>query len=165
MPDELLLEHWEKSYLFINTTPLTNNASWKRSIYSTDFAIEMNAETEEIQFIGYKGPTNLLSTYAPTLEQTQYCYEGDPVYDFIFNLYYSEAVGSDAETDVLIVHQTKSGDEYLAWKWRAIIEVTTDDKMARTLAYTIHKKGDTVYGTATVNTETNTPVFTPAVVE
>jgi hypothetical protein len=98
------------NYLFLDTTPGEDTETWKRAGKSTDFAIAMNNEQETFDYIADESPTTELKSYKPTVAQTQAAYIGDPIYDYVFDLYNQQATGSDAVSKGMIVYQQKSGN-------------------------------------------------------
>lgn len=150
------------NYLFLDTTPGEASETWKRAGKSTDFAKAMNAETETFDYIEDENPTTELNSYRPSISQTQAAYIGDPIYDFVFDLYFRQATGSDAITKCMEVYQQKNSDSTanLAEQCDALITIDTYDRVAGTITYTIEQRGTATKGTATV--VDGAPVFTPA---
>ena len=152
------------NFLFLDTAPGESAEAWKRVGTATDFAHAMNAETEAFDYIADENPTEELKSYKPTLAQTQAAHVGDPIYDFVFRLYKTQATGGDAVTKAMIVYQQKvsteedAGNE--AIQFNALITIDTYDFVAKTITYTISQRGTPVHGSAKVVDEK--PTFTPA---
>ena len=142
------------NYLFLDTTPAGESPTWKRATKSTDLAIAMNAETETFDFIADESPTDEIKNYKPSISQTQTAYIGDPVYDYIFDLYNKQGIGSDAVTKAMIVYQqTKtvgSATKNIALQFDALITIDTYEIVAGTITYTIGQRGTPTHGTATI---------------
>ena len=152
-----------KNFLFLNVTPSEATKSWKRVLTSTDFAIGMNAVTESLDFIADESPTESLTGYNPSIAQTQHAYIGDPVYDYVEILRFNRAVGTDAMTDYMLVHQDRNtDDEQIAEMGSATIVIDSDDMVAGTITYSISTNGTPSRGHAEIGADGN-PIFTPEV--
>jgi len=150
-------------YLFLDTAQTPSTPTFTRVTKATNFAITMNAQTEDTQYIVDKTSTTLLNGYKPAIDQTLVAFDDDPIFTFLFDLYENRKVGSDASTTMLIVHQqagTSSGS-FVAEQWTVTITITTYDIMAKTLQYTLSQSGDSIPGEATISN--GVPTFTPTV--
>lgn len=149
------------NYLFLDTTPGGESPTWKRARTSTDLAHAMNPETETFDYIADESPTDELKSYKPSIAQTQTAYIGDPVYDYVFGLYESQGVGSNAVTQGMIVYQQKKAvaeaQENVALQFEALITIDTYDIVAGTITYTIGQRGTPTHGTAVI--ENDAPTF------
>lgn len=140
---------------FINTTPGTESETWARmgkGITSQNISYNPNVTTE--QYIDEDNATSSVDSYAPSLDGTQTCYKGEPVFTFIDGLRQARAVGSKLETQVLFVY-LYDGDEsgYKAEKNNCVIQLGEyggDGGGNVTMTYTVGLNGDPVVGTATV---------------
>ncbi|HBU13329.1 MAG TPA: hypothetical protein DEB31_11625 [Clostridiales bacterium] len=163
MPDLERVKKYQ-NYLFLNITPKAETPSWKRVGTATDFAAAMNGETETFDYIADESPTTELKTYKPTIAQTQTAYIGDPIFDYVFDLYNRRATGSDAVGQGMLVYQQKAGmgDDAgnVAVLFDALITIDTYDIVAGTITYTIEWRGTPVNGTAKV--VGGEPAFTAA---
>ena len=139
---------------FLNTGDGTNE-TWSRmgkGITSQSISYNPNVTTE--QYIDEDNATSSVDSYAPSLDGTQTCYKGDPVFEYIDGLRQRRAVGTDLETDVLFVYMY-SGTEgaYKAEKNKCVIQLGEyggDGGGNVTMTYTIGLNGGPTIGTATV---------------
>lgn len=141
---------------FINTTPGTETATWSRmgkGITSQNISYNPNVTTE--QYIDEDNATSSVDSYAPSLDGTQTCYKGEPVFTYIDGLRQERAVGSALETEVLFVYlYDGEATAYKAEKNKCVIQLGEyggDGGGNVTMTYTIGLNGDPVKGTATVN--------------
>ena len=150
---------------FINTTPGDGSETWSRmgkGITSQNISYNPNVTTE--QFIHEDNATSSVDSYAPSLDGTQTCYKGEPVFEYIDGLRQNRAVGAALETEVLFVY-LYSGTEgaFKAEKNKCVIQLGEyggDGGGNVTMTYTVGLNGDPVVGTAAVADATVT--FTPA---
>jgi len=161
------------SYLFLNTDPEAGFGSehWSRVGKSTEWTDTMNAKSSTYEYIEDSAPTDELETYKPTTSMPLTAYIGDPVYEFVFDLYQKQETGSQAVTQALRVYQNKSPDVSGANKAQLTQVLITIDNFAFAtgiITFLISQRGPPVIGTATVAESTDssgnviwTPVFTP----
>lgn len=93
----------------------------------TTSKVNMNPKTTEEQYIHEDVATTTLDAYAPTLPVEMTAYADDSVFAFVKALYNAEAVGSDANTDIVEVDLYASSS---ASKWPArkhSVSVQIDD--------------------------------------
>lgn len=150
---------------FLNTTPGSEAETWARmgkGITSQNISYNPNVTTE--QYIDEDNATSSVDSYAPSLDGTQTCYKGEPVFEYIDGLRQARAVGAALETEVLFVYMY-SGDanSFKAEKNKCVIQLGEyggDGGGNVTMTYTIGLNGDPVVGTASVADAKVT--FTPA---
>jgi len=159
------------SYLFLNTNPEAGAGSenWSRVGKSTEWTDTMNAKSSTYDYIEDSAPTDELETYKPTTSMPLTAYIGDPVYEFVFDLYQKQETGSQAVTQALRVYQNKSAGNPAANKAQLTQVLITIDNFAfatGVITFLISQRGTPVIGTATVaeNTDSSgnkswTPVF------
>ena len=87
--------------VFIDVSKTLNGSgewtpSWKRVELSTIFALNPNPQTETLDFIAYEAPVEEITKYQPELPLECATYEGDPAFDFLYELYKSLPVVSAA---------------------------------------------------------------------
>ena len=104
-----------------------------------------------------------MDSYAPQIAVTQYCYKGDQVFDFVDSLRKKRAIGSDCETELLMVYiyDTEDDTTYAAEKQNVAIQVDTFGGTGgerNSIAYNVLFNGDPTIGTATITA--GTPTFT-----
>ena len=140
---------------FINTTPGDGEATWVRmgkGITSQNISYNPNVTTE--QFIDEDNATSSVDSYAPSLDGTQTCYKGEPVFTYIDGLRQARAIGADLETEVLFVYLYDGTESaYKAEKNKCVIQLGEyggDGGGNVTMTYTIGLNGDPVVGTAAI---------------
>lgn len=140
---------------FINTTPGDEAATWSRmgkGITSQNISYNPNVTTE--QYIDEDNATSSVDSYAPSLDGTQTCYKGEPVFEYIDGLRQARAVGSALETEVLFVYMyAGASGSFKAEKNKCVIQLGEyggDGGGNVTMTYTIGLNGDPVVGTAAV---------------
>ena len=147
---------------FIDTSGTISSASWvptwKRIDLSTIFALNPNPQTTSQDYISYETPVETIDKYQPELPQEIALYQGNPVYDFMFDLFYDLAVGTAATVPVLMCF---GGTGKLAWQLEQSTVVlgelnTVDGK----LSFTLKLGGDIDRGTYVITA--GVPTFTAA---
>lgn len=139
---------------FINTTPgeTENWARMGKGITSQNISYNPNVTTE--QYIDEDNAYSSVDSYAPSLDGSQTCYKGDPVFEYIDGLRQARAVGSALETEVLFVYMyAGETTAYKAEKNKCVIQLGEyggDGGGNVTMTYTIGLNGDPVKGTASV---------------
>lgn len=147
---------------FINTTP-GETETWARmgkGITSQKISYNPTVTTE--QYIDENNATSSVDSYAPSLDGTQTCYKGEPVFEYIDGLRKNRAVGSALETQVLFVYlYDGTGDNFKAEKNNCVVQLGEyggDGGGNVSMTYTVGLNGDPVVGTASV--ANGNPVFT-----
>jgi hypothetical protein len=140
---------------FINTTPGGESETWARmgkGITSQNISYNPNVTTE--QYIDEDNATSSVDSYAPSLDGTQTCYKGEPVFTYIDGLRQSRAVGPALETQVLFVYLYDGAENsFKAEKNNAVIQLGEyggDGGGNITMTYTVGLNGNPVVGTASV---------------
>ena len=140
---------------FINTTPGDEAATWAKmgkGITAQSLSYNPNVTTE--QYIDEDNATSSVDSYAPSLDGTQTCYKGEPVFTFIDGLRQKRAVGKELETEVLFVYLYDGAENaYKAEKNACVIQLGEfggEGGGNVQLTYTIGLNGDPEQGTATV---------------
>jgi hypothetical protein len=123
-----------------------------KGITAQNISYNPNVTTE--QYINEDNAYSSVDSYAPSLDGTQTCYKGDPVFEYIDKLRQERAVGAALETEVLFVYMY-DGDagSFKAEKNKCVIQLGEyggDGGGSVTLTYTIGLNGDPVVGTAAV---------------
>ena len=140
---------------FINTTPGDGEATWaKMGKGITSQKISYNPTVTTEQYIDEDNAYSSVDSYAPSLDGTQTCYKGEPVFTYIDSLRQERAVGAELETEVLFVYLYDGDDSaYKAEKNACVIQLGDyggDGGGSVQLTYTIGLNGDPEKGTATV---------------
>ena len=146
---------------FINTTPGSGEATWAKmgkGITSQSIAYNPNVTTE--QYVDEDNAYSSVDSYAPSLDGTQTCYKGEPVFTYIDGLRQKRAVGAELETEVLFVYLYDGTENaYKAEKNACVIQLGEfggEGGGNVQLTYTIGLNGDPVQGTATISNATVT---------
>jgi len=134
---------------YLNTgtagSPIWSKINVGHAALSTSY----NAETSTQQWIGEDSGTTTIDSYAPAISTEQIAFDGDPIFDFVDNLAFTMATGSDAETDYIEVRNYGTGTSR-ARKFRVNISIDSEGDAATdplTRSYGINFMGDPVYGT------------------
>ena len=140
---------------FINTAPNGEAEVWARmgkGITSQKISYNPNVTTE--QYIDEDSATSSVDSYAPSLDGSQTCYKGEPVFTYIDGLRQKRAVGKELETQVLFVYLYDGAENsFKAEKNNCVIQLGEyggDGGGNVTMTYTVGLNGDPVVGTATV---------------
>lgn len=140
---------------FINTTPGDGKETWVRmgkGITSQKISYNPNVTTE--QYIDEDNAYSSVDSYAPSLDGTQTCYKGEPVFEYIDGLRKNRAVGAALETQVLFVYLYDGAENsYKAEKNNCVIQLGEyggDGGGNVQMTYTVGLNGDPEVGTATV---------------
>lgn len=154
-----------ESINFLNTTPGTpETPTWalmNKGIESASVAY--NSETDEKHYIADKTATKTVNSMTKELDVTQYAYLEDPTFEYIDDLFFNEAIGNDANTQILQVFLYKiDGVTAIPAKMSDVTielgEHGGDGGAQLELAYNVLFTGDAVKGTvALVDGE---PTFT-----
>ena len=153
---------------FMNTTPASETAVWSRMGKGvTGGTIAYNAKVTKEQYIDEENESASVDGYAPELPTTQTCYKDEPIFEFIDALRQGRALGSDLETDLLIVYkydftESQSTKTYRAEKQKVVIEIGDfggDAGDPVSITYTLHFSGDPVPGSV-VFSDAGAPTFT-----
>ena len=125
---------------FIDVSDTINSGSswapsWKRIDYSTIFSLNPSPQTTTKDYICYEAPVEEIDSYKPELPQEIALYEGNPVYDFMFDKFYGLAKGANMRVPVLICF---GGTAKKAWQVKeATVTLgelnTVDGKLSFTL--------------------------------
>lgn len=142
-----------KFALFIDTTPTGGSRTW--ALIGTGFttaSINYNPEVTTEGYIHQDNKSAVLENYAPTIQIEGKAINEETVFEYIDNLRRTRAVGSDAETSILMVYKYEtpvSTDQYPAEKQPVTIAIDTyGGDAVKTLqhSFTIHFNGDPTTG-------------------
>lgn len=151
---------------FLDTTRGASDGvyEWARIDKSTVFELAANAQTEDYTFIYLEADQTELTSYKPSMEQEIACYRGNPMYDFIFDLFYHMDVKNAVVPALLVYPKLQDEDTTLpAWLYdEAQVVLGSLNSVDGKITFTINFNGERQLGTVTV-TE-GKPVFTAAVV-
>lgn len=138
--------------IFLNTTPLAAATYSRIGDGVTTGTVNYNPETTTETYIHQDTSTSTLERYAPNMPIEGQCINGDAVFEFIDNLRRTRAVGSDADTDMLMVYMYEtpvSTDQYPAEKQPVSIQIDSfggDGGTINKINYTINFRGNATTG-------------------
>lgn len=133
---------------------------WERISRSTTFEIQMNAETESQDYISQELPTEEIKNFAPSMDQEVATYKGDPIYEFMIDLFYHRKIHHGK---VLICFPENEKGEKLAWMVTDTVFVLQSMNWAEgKLTWSMNLGGDVVEGTYERNSDTGKITFTKA---
>lgn len=123
---------------FIDTSGTINGTwvpVWKRVDLSTIFSLNPNPQTTSQDYISYETPVEVIDKYQPELPQEIAIYQGNPVYDYLFSMFYNLPTGPSVTVPVLICF---GGTDKKAWRVQNATLVlgelnTVDGKLSFTL--------------------------------
>ena len=149
----------DKFIPFLDTTKdLTfATSTWKRIDYSTIFELTMGEQEEDMDYICYANAVTEINSNKPELPQEIACYEGNPIYDFMFQQFYDMPVGADVKVPFLMCF---GGTGKKAWRCIATITSKVLNTVDGKITFSIKLGGDIEKGTYTI-TE-GVPTFTAA---
>ena len=142
---------------FINTTPGAGEPNWARMGKGiTEQTVAYNPSVTSETYIDEDAATSNVDSYSVNIPTPQTCYSGEPVFEYVDGLRRKRAIGSDCETDVLMVYMYKPGtgeNSYAAEKSKAVIQVDDFGGAAgggTTINYTVNLNGNPEIGSVTV---------------
>jgi hypothetical protein len=149
----------DKALLFMNVTPKGANPTWalmNKGIESAEIAY--NPKEAERHFIADTSATKLTTGLAKTLDQTQYAYKGDEVFEYVDDLIFEEAIGDDAITQILEVFIYRTTDMSATSNIPSKVQNANISIASKTLTggeqmqigYNVNFSGNPSYGTASV---------------
>ena len=133
-------------------------SSWKRIDYSTIFELTMNEQEEDMDYICYANAVTEINANKPELPQEIACYEGNPIYDFMFEQFYNMPTGSDVKVPFLMCF---GGSGKKSWRCMATITSKVLNTVDGKITFSIKLGGDIEKGTYTISD--GVPTFTEAV--
>ena len=132
-------------------------STWKRIDYSTIFELTMGEQEEDMDYICYENAITEVKSNKPELPQEIAIYEGNPIYDFMFEQFYNMPVGSDVKVPFLMCF---GGTGKKSWRCVATITSKVLNTVEGKIKFSIKLGGDIEKGTYTI-TE-GAPTFTAA---
>ena len=132
-------------------------STWKRIDYSTIFELTMGEQEEDMDYICYANAVTEINSNKPELPQEIACYEGNPIYDFMFQQFYDMPVGSDVKVPFLMCF---GGTGKKAWRCVATITSKVLNTVDGKITFSIKLGGDIEKGTYTISE--GAPTFTAA---
>lgn len=139
--------------LFIDTTPAATNPTWSRVGEGvTTGTLNYNPEVTTETYIHEDTATTTLERYAPTFPLEAQCINTDAIFEFVDNLRRTRAIGTAAETEILLVNLYEtptSTDKYPAERQSVSIQIDSfggDGGVTNRINFTINFMGDPTTG-------------------
>ena len=132
--------------------------TWKRIDYSTIFEMTMNEQEEDMDYICFENAVTEINSNQPELPQEIACYEGNPIYDFMFEQFYNMPTGSDVKVPFLMCF---GGSGKKAWRCIATITSKVLNTVDGKITFSIKLGGDISKGTYEITD--GSPKFTESV--
>ncbi|MCL2547105.1 MAG: hypothetical protein FWE06_07950 [Oscillospiraceae bacterium] len=136
------------NYLFINVGQ--SATEWARIGKSVEWTDSMNPQVDTFDYIEDSAPTSELAHYNPSTSMPLTAYVGDPVYDFVFDLYRTQAVGSNAVTQALRVYQQKQGNANVATLTDVLVTIDNYNIATGVITFTLAQRGTPTQGSAEI---------------
>ena len=108
--------------------------SWKRICKSTVFELALNPQSESREWIDSDTPEEEVMSNQPELPQECALYEGDPVFDFVQDMFVSCPVGEDVKVPYFICF---GGSKKQAWQGVATLLFDTLNSVDGKISFTI----------------------------
>lgn len=132
--------------------------SWKRIDYSTIFSLNPNPQTSSKDYICYESAIEEIDSYKPELPQEIALYQGNAVYDFMFDKFYNLALGPEMRVPVLLCF---GGTGKKAWQIKeATVTLGELNTVDGKLSFTLNLGG--TYDKGTYAIASGVPTFTEA---
>lgn len=157
MPNAVMTKLKKTDYIPFLDTSSDVTASWMRIDKSTIFALNPNPQTNTYNYISTETPVTEVDHYEPALPQEIALYQGNPIYDFIFDKFYNLPVGSACEVPLLMAF---GGTEKKAWLCTATIVLGELNTVDGKISFTLNIGGNITKGTYTITD--GAPSFTAA---
>ncbi|MCL2772349.1 MAG: hypothetical protein FWD71_03275 [Oscillospiraceae bacterium] len=155
------------NYLFINTASdsVFGSEKWARVGKSTEWTDTMNAKTKTYEYIEDSGPTDVIESYQPSTSMPLTAYVGDPVYEYVFDLYHRQEIAGNSVTRALRVFQNKTADgAYKAQVTDCSTVIENFNFSTGVITFAIKQGGTPISGTASVTEsmdESGNKIWTP----
>lgn len=150
-------------FLYLNTTPKTGNGTYALvGDGVTELTISYNAQTTTSQYIHQDTATTTVTGYQPTAPVTSEVVKTDDAFNYINEMRRSLPIGSDAETEIVMVDlfdvlTSGSSGSYPAIRQKVSIQLDSYGGAASdplSISYTINWVGQGVAGTFNTSTKT-----------
>jgi hypothetical protein len=130
--------------------------TWARIDKSTIFDLAFNPQTTSNDYIDNDMPVEEVDKYQPEMAQEITLLEGNPMFDFVYEMAYNLPVGEEVKVPYLLCF---GGTEKKAWRGMSTILVnnlnTVDSKISFTIKFNTIEKG-------TYEVAEGAPTFTSA---
>lgn len=146
------------NYLFLNTKPdaAVGSEMWSRVGKSTEWTDTMNAKTTTYEYIEDASPTEVIESYQPSTSMPLTAYVGDPIYEYVFDLYQKQDVGTNSITRAMRVFQSKTeSGKYKAQISDCTVSIDNFNFTTGVITFNIKQAGTSRSGSATITESTN----------
>ena len=133
--------------------------SYKRIDFSTIFELSAGEQEEDRDYICYPSAITDVTSNKPELPQEIAIYEGNPIYDFMFNEFYELPTGTDCIVPFLLCF---GGTGQKAWRGECTISSKVLNTVDGKITFTMKIGGNIEKGTYTLDAETGVPTFVEA---
>ncbi len=112
--------------------------------------LSYNASESSEKYIDEDVATTTVDEYAPSFDNEQTCYKGEPIYEYLNEKRKKLAVGSEAISEVINIDvlDKKEDNSYTAQKFACSISISSYD--GEKIKYKVSLNGTPVDGTATI---------------
>lgn len=158
MPEVSLRKHEFIPFIDTSGGSEPDTYTWSRVDKSTIFSLNPNPQTETSDYISYEAAVTEVTGYQPELPLEITLDEGNPVYDFLFEMFYDLPIGEAVKIPFLMCF---AGTDKKAWLVpKATITLGELNTVDRKLSFTVGIGGDINRGTYAM--ASGKPTFTPA---
>lgn len=130
-------------FLDINKDKTFENSNWTRIDYSTIFELTINETEEDIHYICFENPITVVTSNKPELPQEIALYEGNPMYDFMFDQLYNLPIGEDCKVPFILAF---GGSEKRAWRGICTISGKTLNTIDGRISFSMKIGGEITKG-------------------
>jgi len=168
--NERLRKHLNYLYLNVRLNAFPGTETWARVGKSTEWTDTMNVQTTIFDYIEDSSPTEIIEHYQPVTSMPLRAYEGDPIYEYVFELYRNQEVGGAAHSRMLRVFQsrTDNGERFKAQRCDCTVTIDNFNFATGVVTFNIKQNGSPRMGGAAILEDLDTqgnlilrPEFTP----
>lgn len=138
-------------FLDINKDKTFEHSKWTRIDYSTIFELTINETEEDVHYICFENPITVVTSNKPELPQEIALYEGNPMYDFMFEELYNLPIGEDCKVPFIL---TFGGSEKRAWRGICTISGKTLNTIDGRISFSMKIGGEITKGFYKINNGT-----------
>lgn len=132
-------------------------STWKRIDYSTIFELTVGEQEEDMDYICYENAVTEINSNKPELPQEIALYEGNEIYDFMFEELFNLPTGDSTKVPFLMCF---GGTNKKAWRCMATITSKVLNTVDGKITFSIKMGGDIEKGTYSI--ASGVPTFTPS---
>lgn len=127
---------------------------WKRIDLSTIFELTINEQENDMDYICYPSAVTEIDSNQPELPQEIALYEGNPIYDFMFEQIYNLPTGDEVKVPFLLAF---GGTDKKAWRGICTITGKVLNTVDAKITFSMKIGGDIEKGTYSI--EDGVPTF------